>query len=127
MLCTRLDIYYAMGIVCKYQSNPRLDHYTTIKIILKYIRGTRDQMLDFQTDKDYRKSISRSVSTLNEKIVVWRSIKQGCIADSTMEAEYVAACVTTKEAVWLRKFLHDLEVVPNMNMSITLYCDNRGQ
>ncbi|KAA0067161.1 gag/pol protein [Cucumis melo var. makuwa] len=48
------------------------------------------------------------------------SIKQGCIADSTIEAEYVAACEATKEAVWLRKFLHDLEVVPNMNLPITL-------
>ncbi|KAA0026154.1 gag/pol protein [Cucumis melo var. makuwa] len=54
------------------------------------------------------------------------SIKQGCIADSTMEAEYVAACEAAKEAVWLRKFLHDLEVVPNMNLPITLYCDNSG-
>ncbi|KAA0026005.1 gag/pol protein [Cucumis melo var. makuwa] len=30
---------------------------------------------------------------------LWRSIKQGCIADSTMEAEYVAACEAAKEAV----------------------------
>ena len=39
-----------------------------------------------------------------------------------MEAEYEAA----KEFVWLRKFLIDLEVVPNMSLSITLYCDNNG-
>ncbi|KAA0037539.1 putative gag-pol polyprotein [Cucumis melo var. makuwa] len=58
--------------------------------------------------------------------VVWRSIKQGCIADSTMEVEYVVACEATKEAILLRKFLHDLEVVPNMNLLITLYCDNSG-
>ena len=31
-----------------------------------------------------------------------------------MEAEYVAACEAVKEAVWLKKFLNDLEVVPNM-------------
>ncbi|KAA0034863.1 gag/pol protein [Cucumis melo var. makuwa] len=59
-------------------------------------------------------------------VLVWRSIKQGCIADSTMEAEYVAACDAAKEAVWLRKFLTDLEVVPNMSKPITLYCDNSG-
>ncbi|TYJ95934.1 putative gag-pol polyprotein [Cucumis melo var. makuwa] len=51
-------------------------------------------------------------------------MKQGCIADSTMEAEYVAACEATKEAILFRKFLHDLEVVPNMNLPITLYYDN---
>ncbi|TYK14867.1 gag/pol protein [Cucumis melo var. makuwa] len=42
-----------------------------------------------------------------------------------MEAEYVATCEAAKEAVWLRKFLHDLEVVANMDLPITLYCDNR--
>ena len=44
-----------------------------------------------------------------------------------MEDDYVAACEAAKEAVWLRKFLHDLEVVPNINMPITLYCYNSGQ
>ncbi|TYJ99757.1 gag/pol protein [Cucumis melo var. makuwa] len=43
-----------------------------------------------------------------------------------MEAEYVATCEAAKKAVWLRKFVHDLKVVPNMNLPITLYCDNSG-
>ncbi|TYK05437.1 retrovirus-related pol polyprotein from transposon tnt 1-94 [Cucumis melo var. makuwa] len=43
-----------------------------------------------------------------------------------MEAEYVAACEAAKEAVWIKKFLTDLEVVPNMHLPITLYCDNSG-
>lgn len=51
---------------------------------------------------------------------------QGCIADSTLEVEYVAACKVAKEAIWLRKILKNLEVVPNMSMLITLYCDNSG-
>ena len=54
------------------------------------------------------------------------SVKQSCIVDSTMEAEYVASCEAAKEAVWLRKFLSDLEVVPDLDKSITLYCDNSG-
>ncbi|TYK19578.1 retrovirus-related pol polyprotein from transposon tnt 1-94 [Cucumis melo var. makuwa] len=41
-----------------------------------------------------------------------------------MEAEYVAACEAAKEVVWLKKFLTDLEIVPNMHLSITLRCDN---
>ena len=43
-----------------------------------------------------------------------------------MEAKYVATCEATKEAIWLRKFLSDLEVVSNMLKPITLYCDNSG-
>ena len=64
--------------------------------------------------------------TLGGGAVIWRSIKQSCIADSTMEAEYVAACEAAKEAVWLRQFLIDLEVVHSANKYITVYCDNSG-
>ena len=81
---------------------------------------------DFQVDRDSRKSTSRSVFTLGGGAVVWRSINQSCIANFTMEAGYVAACETAKEAVWLRKFLSDLEVIPNLNKPMTFYCDNSG-
>ena len=54
------------------------------------------------------------------------SVKQKCIADSTTEAEYVAASEASKEAAWLRKFLKELGVVPDVTKPITLYCDNSG-
>ena len=81
---------------------------------------------DFMSDKDSRKSTSGSVFTLCGGVVVWRSVKQSSISDSTMEAEYIAACEAAKEAVWLKKFITDLEVVPNMDKPIVLYCDNSG-
>ena len=139
MLCTRPDICYTVGIVSRFQSNPGLDHWIAVKHILKYLRRTRNYMLvyssqdliptsytdsDFQSDKDTRKSTSRSVFTLGGGAIVWRSIKQSSTADSTMEVEYIAACEAAKEAVWLRKFFTDLEVVPNMDKPLTLYCDN---
>ena len=43
-----------------------------------------------------------------------------------MEAEYIVACEAAKEAVWLKKFIVDLEVVPNMDKPIVLFCDNSG-
>ena len=64
--------------------------------------------------------------TLGGAAVVWRSVKQSSIADSTVEAEYIATSEAAKEAVWLKNFLSDLEVVPNMDKPITLYCDNSG-
>ena len=51
-------------------------------------------------------------------------MKQSSIADSTMEVEYIAASEASKEAVWLKNFLMDLEVVPTTQSAITLYCDN---
>ena len=54
---------------------------------------------NFQVDRDSKRSTSGLVFTLNGGLVVWRSIKQSCITDSTMEVEYVAACEAAKEAV----------------------------
>ena len=41
-----------------------------------------------------------------------------------MDAEYVATCKAAKEAVWLRKFLNDQEIILDMHLPITLHCDN---
>ena len=85
MLYTRPYIFYVMGIVNRYQSNQGLAHWTTVKIILKYLRRTRDCILMygakdliltgytnsyFQTNKDSRKFTSGSVLTLNRRVVV---------------------------------------------------------
>ena len=80
--------------------------------------------MDFQSDKDSRRLTSGSVFTLGGGAIIWRSIKQSCVVDSTIEAEYVAASEAAKEAVWLRNFLMDVEVVPGAQQPMTLYCDN---
>ncbi|KAK5794584.1 hypothetical protein PVK06_035823 [Gossypium arboreum] len=80
--------------------------------------------LDFQTCKDLRKSTSRNVFVLSYGVIVWRSIKQTCTADSTMEAEYVVTSEATKKALWLQKFLTGLEVILGMEKTLTLYFDN---
>ena len=141
MLCTRPDICYSIGIVSQYQSNPRPKHWQVVEYILKYLRRMRDYMLvyrfkdlipisytdsDFQSDLDFRKSISGFVFTLEDGVISWRSVKQSCIADSTMEVEYVATCEAAKEAVWLKKFLSDLGVMRMEQVPITLFCNNSG-
>ena len=40
--------------------------------------------------------------------------------------EYVPASKAAKEAVWLRKFLQDLEVVSSATNPLVLYSDNNG-
>lgn len=141
MLCTRPDICFAVGMVSRFQSNPGLEHWTAVKHIIKYLKRTKDYMLvyqadslmpigytdsDFQSDNESRKSTSGYVFTLDGGAISWRSVKQTCVADSTMEAEYVAASEAAKEAVWLRNFFLDLSVIPSMQLPITLYCDNSG-
>ena len=54
---------------------------------------------DFQSNKDSCKSTFGLVFIFGGGAIVWRSVKQLCIADSTMEAEYIVACEAAKEAV----------------------------
>ena len=44
--------------------------------------------------------------------------------DSTTEAEYITASKVAKEAVWIKKFITELEVFPEIKNDITMYCDN---
>ena len=56
----------------------------------------------------------------------WKSSKQPTTTNSTTEAEYITASDDTKEAVWLKKFITDLGVVPTISDLIPLLCDNNG-
>jgi hypothetical protein len=80
----------------------------------------------FQTDQDDSKSQSGYVFTVNGGAVSWNSSKQETVADSTTEAEYIAASEAAKEGVWIRKFLYELGVFPSVSSSLDLYCDNNG-
>ena len=141
MLCTRPDIAYAVSVTSRFQPNPGLEHWVAVKAILKYLRRTKDLVLiygrgdlqlmgftdsEFQSDVDDRKSISGFFFTCNGGAVSWKSSKQGITADSTTEAEYIAASDATKKAVWIQKFVSELGVVPSIESAVPLFCDNNG-
>ncbi|XP_043717636.1 secreted RxLR effector protein 161-like [Telopea speciosissima] len=142
MLYTRPDICHAVEIVSHYPSNPGQEHLIVVKGILKYLRRTKDYFLvydcdqlsvmgytdsDFQTNKDDRKSTSGMVFMMGGRAIIWRNAKQKSTVDSTTKAEYLAASEAVKEGVWLKKFLTDLRVVPELvKHPIPLLCDNRG-
>nr|GEY94181.1 hypothetical protein [Tanacetum cinerariifolium] len=52
------------------------------------------------------------------------SFKQSIFATSSAEAEYIAAFDASKEAVWVRKFISRLGVVPTIEEPISMYCGN---
>ncbi|KAJ9543443.1 hypothetical protein OSB04_023150 [Centaurea solstitialis] len=143
MLCTRPDVAYSISVTSRYQQNPGEAHWVAVKNILKYMRRTKEMFLvfggsedeisvtgytdaSFQTDKDDFRSQSGYVFTLNGGAISWKSSKQDTIADSTTEAEYIAASDAAKEAVWLRSFITDLRVVASISRPIDIYCDNSG-
>jgi hypothetical protein len=63
---------------------------------------------DWSGDVD-RKSISGALHYFGEDLVHWTSKKQGCVALSTAEAEYVAASSCAQDVIWIRGELCDLK------------------
>ena len=63
---------------------------------------------------------------LNGGAISWKSSKQDTIADSIIEAKYIAASKAAKEAIWIKKFIIGLEVVPSISNLVDLFCDNNG-
>ncbi|GKA67413.1 hypothetical protein Tco_0767221, partial [Tanacetum coccineum] len=56
--------------------------------------------------------------------VDWKSSKQNTTAMSATEAEYIAASEAGMEAVWIRKFISGLGILPTINEPIKMFCDN---
>ena len=93
MLYTRLDVCPAISLAGRCQSNLGVDHWTTVKNILKYLKRTKDMFLvyggdkelivngyvdaSFDTDPDDSKSQTGYVFILNGGAVSWCSSKHG--------------------------------------------------
>ena len=115
-------------------------HWIATQRVLKYLKGTQTLGIkysrvsdfhltgyadsDFDGDKENGLSTSGYLMTLGSAAITWRSKKQTILGDSTTEAEYVAAAQATKEIVWLRKILDDLQ--EKQTTSTTLFVDNNS-
>ena len=142
MLCTRPDVCLAISLAGRYQSNPRVDRWTAVKNILKYLKRTKHMFLvyggdkelvvkgyvdaNFNTDPDDSKSQNGYVFILNGGAVSWCSSKQSVVAGSTCEAEYIAASEAANEGVWIKEFISDLGVIPSASGPMKIFCDNTG-
>nr|GEZ63157.1 retrovirus-related Pol polyprotein from transposon TNT 1-94 [Tanacetum cinerariifolium] len=80
----------------------------------------------YLTDADDLKSQTGYVFVLNGGAVDWKNAKQSIFATSSVEAKYITAFDASKEAVWVKKFISRLGVVPTIEEPISMYCDNTG-
>ena len=48
MVCTRLDIAHAMGVLSRYMSKPGKEHWTIVKRVFRYLRGTTNHAIYYQ-------------------------------------------------------------------------------
>ena len=125
-LGTRPDIAYAVSTIARFTVKPTKQHWSTLKRILRYLKGTinhgivyrKNGMQDFigYSDADWagslddRRSTSGYLFQIGGGAITWKSRKQSCVALSTAEAEYIALAAAAQEAVWLRQLTTDLIV-----------------
>lgn len=137
---TRPDIAFAVSDVAKFSANPTQRHWTGVKRILRYLKGTSDLGLhytssdvdglvgysdsDWAGDLDDRKSVSGYMFKLCGAPISWRSKKQTSVALSTAEAEYIALSGATQEAVWLRQLTSELRF--KQTKPTVIYEDNQS-
>jgi hypothetical protein len=71
-----------------------------------------------------RKNTSGYCFSLGSAMISWSSRKQRSIAQSTVEAEYIATSDANKEAVWLRKLVSGL--FGDKLETTMIHCDNQS-
>ena len=113
------EIAYAVGIVSKFNAAPTQAHLIAVKRVFRYLKGTIDLKLQYQSDGenllgysdadwandvDDRHSTTSNVFTMSGGAISWLSQKQTTVALSTAEAEYIALGSATQEAIWLHLF-----------------------
>ena len=79
---------------------------------------------NFQSDHDDSKSVSGYIYILKGGAICWKNFKQHTVANFTCEVEYIMTSDATNKAVWLWKFIKELEVTPSFVGPILLYCDS---
>lgn len=121
---TRPDIAASVAILAQKTNGPRQDDWNELKRVLRYLKGTADLKLalagkdnpklfgyadaNWAEDRSDRKSNSGYVFIFNGGVISWMCRKQGCVALSSTEAEFMALSEACQEAIWLRKVLLDL-------------------
>jgi hypothetical protein len=134
---TRPDIAFSVHQVCQFMQNPMVSHFTAVKRILRYLKGTLhvgisytkgDLQLKAFSDADWagdpndRRSTTGLVIFLGDNPISWSSKKQQTVSRSSTEAEYRALSFTTAEVDWLKQLLAFLHVsLPHIPV---LFCDN---
>jgi hypothetical protein len=126
---TRIDIAYMVNVLSKYVQKPTNLHLQAAKKILRYLakypslgltfNGNNTNGVAIYADASHKSELpdlaSRTgyIVTYHSTPILWRSVKQRCIATSSCEAEFVAIADSLKEYIWFFNLLTELHLAPN--------------
>ncbi len=139
-LCTCPNIAFTVNNLVQFNSSYGPEHIAGVKQIFRYLKGTIDYGIqyshsnsgtkaigyadaDWAEEKD-RKSISGNVFIMSGGAVAWSTKKQGSIALSTLEAEYISLSHTTCHVIWHQMLVRELGFEPDCPFNLNN--DNRG-
>jgi hypothetical protein len=122
-MATRPDILFSVCLCARFQASPRTSHRQAVKRIFKYLCHTPDFGLwysassslalhgfseaDFVGCRLDRKSTFGTCQFLGSSLVSSSSRKQSSVAQSTTEAEYVAAASCCSQLLWITYTMSD--------------------
>ncbi|GKD80771.1 putative ribonuclease H-like domain-containing protein, partial [Tanacetum coccineum] len=120
---SRPDIMFVVCACARFQVTPKVSHLHAVKRIFRYLKGQpklglwypKDSPFDLEayTDSDYagasldRKSTTGGCQFLGRRLISWQCKKQTVVANSTTEAEYVAASSCCGQVLWIQNQLLD--------------------
>ena len=125
---TRPDIAFVTGLLARQVQSPSLHHWKVATRVLRYLKGTLDLGItmhrsqtttinafvdsDYGGDKPTRRSTTGYAVFCGDNLISWHSKLQPIVADSTMEAEYIALWSTIKEVRYIRNLLTEIGHAP---------------
>ncbi|GKD12428.1 putative ribonuclease H-like domain-containing protein, partial [Tanacetum coccineum] len=132
---SRPDIMFAVRACARYQVIPKVSHLYVVKKIFRYLKVQpksglwypKDSPFDLveYTDSDYagasldRKSTTRGCQFLGSTLISWQCKKQIVVANSTTEAEYVAALSCYRQAKTVNREVQLQALVDGKKIIIT--------
>ncbi|GJZ82346.1 putative ribonuclease H-like domain-containing protein [Tanacetum coccineum] len=139
LTASRPDIMFAVCACARFQVTPKTSHLHAVKRIFRYLKGQpklglwypRDSPFDLEafSDSDYagasldRKSTTGGCQFLGKRLISWQCKKQTIVANSTTEAEYVAAANCCGQVLWIQNQMLDYGY--NL-MNTNIYIDNES-
>nr|GEV79526.1 putative ribonuclease H-like domain-containing protein [Tanacetum cinerariifolium] len=130
---------FAVCAYARFQVTPKSSHLYVVKRIFRYLKGQpklglwypRDSPFNLEafSDSDYagasldRKSTTGGCQFLRKRLISWQCKKQTVVANSTTEAEYVAAATCCGHVLWIQNQMLDYGF--NL-MNTKIYIDNES-
>jgi len=136
---TRPEVSFSVNRVCQYMHKPQIDHWKSVKRILRYLAGTSTHGLlltpspnysissfsdsDSATDLDDRKSTTGYCIFVGRNLVSWSSKKQNVVSRSSTEAEYRSIVAALADITWIQSLLTELRIPSSTPI---IHSDNLG-